>query len=95
MSSAVASTYTDLTPASFNCGRSPALISDDLPHPDGPYTRPTRNVLSGSVARILVFQNRSESGRPCRSRGPGNSSKKKSASCSSNEQSPFGTILIG
>ena len=35
------------------------------------------------------------SGSPSRSRGPGSSSRKKSASCSSKDRSPFGTILIG
>ena len=35
------------------------------------------------------------SGNPSRSRGPGSSSRKKSASCSSKDRSPFGTILIG
>src|SRR5262245_54256036 len=35
------------------------------------------------------------SGKPSRSRGPGNSSRKKSASWASNERKPFGTILTG
>ena len=35
------------------------------------------------------------SGSPSRSRGPGSSSRKKSASCSSKDRSPLGTILIG
>src|SRR5437879_4670643 len=33
------------------------------------------------------------SGKPSRSRGPGSSSRKKSASWASNERKPFGTIL--
>src|SRR5262249_61634500 len=41
------------------------------------------------------FQNWMLSGSPSRSRGPGSSSTKKSASCSSNDRSPLGTILIG
>src|SRR6516165_1192675 len=56
---------------------------------------PTENVLSGSVSSILVFQKRMLSGSPSRSRGPGSSSRKKSASCSSKERNPFGTILRG
>ena len=43
---------------------------------------------------IRVFQNRKLSGRPSRSRAPGKSSRKKSASCRSNDRSPLGTILI-
>jgi hypothetical protein len=35
------------------------------------------------------------SGSPFRSRGPGSSSRKKSASWASNERRPFGTIRIG
>ena len=35
------------------------------------------------------------SGSPSRSRGPGSNSRKKSASCSSKDRSPLGTILIG
>ncbi len=35
------------------------------------------------------------SGSPSRSRGPGSSSRKKSASCASKDRRPFGTILIG
>ena len=55
---------------------------------------PTRNVFSGSAASTRVFQNRSPSGSPSRSRGPGKSPRKNSASCSSKEQSPFGIILV-
>src|SRR5580658_6158638 len=76
-------------------GRSPALTSDDLPQPEGPKIRPTLNVRSGSICSILRFQNRMLSGSPSRSRGPGSNSRKKSASCSSKDRSPFGTILIG
>src|SRR6516164_1278537 len=53
---------------------------------------PTENV---SGVSMQVFQNRMLSGKPSRSRGPGNSSRKKSASLASNERKPFGTILIG
>ena len=42
---------------------------------------------------IRVFQNRILSGKPSRSRAPGSSSWKKSASAASNERRPFGTIL--
>src|ERR1700730_7202126 len=41
------------------------------------------------------FQNRMLSGSPSRSRGPGRSSRKKSASWASKDRNPFGTILIG
>ena len=51
--------------------------------------------MSASVVSICVFQNRRLSGRPSRSRGPGSSSRKKSASCASNDRSPLGTILTG
>ena len=44
-------------------GSSPAFISDDLPHPEGPKIRPTLKVLSGSMPSILVFQNRRLSGK--------------------------------
>src|SRR5712692_7599688 len=57
--------------------------------------RPTVKVLSASFSSIRVFQNRRLSGNPSRSRGPGNSSRKKSASWASNERKPFGTILMG
>src|SRR6516162_4750277 len=76
-----------------NRGSKPAFTSEDLPHPDGPYIRPTSNVLSGSVSSMRVFQKRMLSGSPSRSRGPGSNSRKKSASCASNDRSPFGTIL--
>ena len=46
-----------------------------------------------SVDSIRVFQNRRLSGRPSRSRGPGKSSRKNSASCRSNDRSPLGTTL--
>ena len=48
---------------------------------------------SGSVASMRVFQNRSDSGKPSRSRGPGRSSRKKSASFLSNDRRPLGTTL--
>src|SRR5580700_8035575 len=70
-------------------------MSDDLPHPDGPQINPTEKVFSASFSSIRVFQNRRLSGKPSRSRGPGNSSRKKSASWASNERKPFGTIWIG
>src|SRR5450755_1293146 len=57
--------------------------------------RPTVKVLSASVSSIRVFQKRILSGSPSRSRGPGNSSRKKSASWASKDRKPFGTILIG
>src|ERR1700738_1260571 len=57
--------------------------------------RPTENVLSASVSSMRVFQNRRLSGNPSRSRGPGNSSRKKSASWASKDRKPFGTILMG
>src|SRR5438445_125960 len=44
---------------------------------------------------MRVFQKRMLSGRPLRSRGPGSSSRKKSASWASKERNPFGTILTG
>ena len=37
----------------------------------------------------------SRSGSPCRSRGPGSNSRKKSASWASKDRRPFGTILMG
>src|SRR6516162_6369855 len=55
--------------------------------------RPTENVRSGSVDSIRVVQMRRLSGNPSRSRAPGSSSRKKSASLRSNDRSPFGTIL--
>src|ERR1700736_4109622 len=70
-------------------------MSDDLPHPDGPQINPTEKVFSVSFSSIRVFQNRRLSGSPSLSRGPGNSSRKKSASCSSKDRKPFGTILMG
>src|ERR1700738_4311695 len=57
--------------------------------------RPTENVLSASVSSMRVFQKRMLSGTPSRSRGPGSSSRKKSASWASKDRRPFGTILIG
>ena len=54
---------------------------------------PTAAVLSGSVSSIQLFQNRRLSGKPSRSRGPGKSSRKKSASCSSNDRKPLGHNL--
>ena len=57
--------------------------------------RPTVKVLSASVSSMRVFQKRMLSGSPSRSRGPGSSSRKKSASCASKDRNPFGTILIG
>src|SRR5208282_1520764 len=44
---------------------------------------------------MRVFQKRMLSGRPSRSRGPGSSSRKKSASWASKERRPLGTILMG
>src|SRR4029453_7046580 len=76
-------------------GSSPALTSEDLPHPDGPQINPTENAFSASFSSIRVFQNRRLSGSPSRSRGPGSSSRKKSASWASKERKPFGTILMG
>src|SRR6266567_94779 len=76
-------------------GNNPALTSDDLPQPLGPQIRPTAHVLSGSVSSMRDFQKRIVSGSPSRSRGPGTSSRKKSASWASKERRPFGTILTG
>ena len=56
--------------------------------------RPTENVRSRSVSSMRVLQNRMLSGNPSRSRGPGSSSRKKSASCSSKDRNPFGTTLM-
>src|SRR5204863_411781 len=42
-----------------------------------------------------VIPHRRLSGNPSRSRGPGSSSRKKSASWASDDRNPFGTILIG
>src|SRR5438445_11689712 len=56
---------------------------------------PTEKVLSASVSSMRVFQKRMLSGKPSRLRGPGSSSRKKSASWASNERRPFGTILTG
>src|SRR5215471_7139109 len=44
---------------------------------------------------MRVFQKRRLSGNPSRSRGPGSSSRKKSASWASKERSPLGTIRTG
>src|ERR1700735_3775395 len=44
---------------------------------------------------MRVFQKRMLSGSPSRSRGPGSSSRKKSASWASKDRNPFGTILTG
>src|SRR5690348_3487605 len=55
---------------------------------------PTAKVLSASVSSTRVFQKRMLSGNPPLPRGPGRSSRKKSASCASNDLSPFGTILM-
>src|SRR5438876_11821355 len=44
---------------------------------------------------MRVFQKRMLSGNPSRSRGPGSSSRKKSASWASNDRRPFGTIWTG
>src|SRR5271168_4572060 len=51
-------------------------------------------MLSASVSSIRVFQKRRLSGNPSRSRGPGNSPGKKSASWASKDRNPFGTILM-
>ena len=75
-------------------GSRPAFTNDDLPHPDGPQINPTEKVFSASFSSMRVFQKRMLSGRPSRSRGPGSSSKKKSASCASKDRNPLGTILI-
>src|SRR3954453_11158489 len=53
------------------------------------------NVWSASLSSIRFFQKRILSGSPSRSRGPGSSSRKKSASWASKERRPFGTILTG
>src|SRR5271167_13768 len=55
--------------------------------------RPTVKVLSASCSSMRVFQKRILSGSPSRSRGPGSSSRKKSASWASKDRNPFGTIL--
>src|SRR5271155_1263147 len=55
--------------------------------------RPTENVFSGSLSSMRLFQNLILSGSPSLSRGPGSNSRKKSASCSSKDRKPFGTIL--
>src|SRR3954452_19967815 len=57
--------------------------------------RPTVKVASASFSSIRFFQKRRLSGNPSRSRGPGSSSRKKSASWASKERRPFGTILTG
>src|SRR5271155_5299854 len=57
--------------------------------------RPTENVCSGSASSMRAFQKRMLSGNPSRSRGPGSSSRKKSASWASKERKPFGTIFKG
>ena len=43
---------------------SPALTSDDLPQPDGPWISPIRNVLSAWVSSMRVFQKWTDSGSP-------------------------------
>jgi hypothetical protein len=50
-----------------------------------------------SVSRdsMWLFQKRMLSGSPCRSRAPGSSARKKSASCWSNDRRPLGTMRIG
>src|SRR5580704_1615995 len=75
-------------------GSKPALTNDDFPQPDGPEIKPTVKVSSGSVSSIRDFQKRTLSGKPSRSRAPGNSSRKKSASFASKDRSPLGTIRI-
>src|ERR1700726_1793411 len=57
--------------------------------------RPTANVSSASVSSMRRFQKRRLSGNPSRSRGPGSSSRKKSASAASKERKPLGTMLTG
>ena len=52
-------------------------------------------MLSASRSSMRVFQKRMLSGNPSRSRGPGKSSRKKSASWASKERSPLGTIRTG
>src|SRR5690242_19467046 len=94
VSSAAASMYTTVTDFA-NLGNNPAFISDDLPQPLGPYNSPTEKVLSASLFSIRVFQKRMLSGRPSRSLAPGNNSRKKSASVSSKERKPLGTIMTG
>lgn len=78
-----------------NRGNNPAFTSDDFSQPDGPQINPTENVFSASCSSRRVFQNRMLSGNPSRSRGPGSSSRKKSASWASNDRRPLGTILMG
>src|ERR1700740_250107 len=56
---------------------------------------PTEKASPASVLSTRVFQNRTLSGSPSRSRGPGSNSRKKSASCASKERSPLGTNLMG
>ncbi len=71
------------------------MTNDDLPPPEGPYSKPTAKDRAGSVSSIRRFQARIDSGRPWRSRGPGTSVTKKSASSASKARSPFGTIRGG
>ena len=74
-------------------GSNPALTSDDLPQPEGRRSgRPGRR-CPGRSTRSGSSRTGGYSGRPSRSRGPGSSSRKKSASCRSNDRSPLGTIL--
>jgi hypothetical protein len=69
------------------------MIKEDEPQPLGPYSTPTAQLSATCGVWIRVSQNRMLSGTPSRSREPGNSSIKKSASLTSNERRPFGTIL--
>src|SRR5439155_12842910 len=63
---------------------------------DGPYSRPTAKAWSASLLSMRVFQKRIASGKPSRSRGPGNNSRKKSWSSAPKERSPLGKIgLVG
>src|SRR5262249_28368878 len=71
-------------------GSSPALTSELLPQPDGPYIRPTGKVVSASALSIRSFQNRTDSGNRWASRGPGSSSRKNARSSGPNERKPFG-----
>ena len=55
---------------------------------------PRRRFCRASASSMRVFQKRKLSGNPARSRGPGSSSRKKSASFSSKARNPLGMILI-
>ena len=90
VSAGVASTNTETT-ESASRGSRPALISDDLPHPEGPYRRPTLNGGSPSRSSIRVFQKQTDSGSPSRPRGPGSRSRNASESCLSKARRPLGT----